>query len=176
MCVVKHQAETLRYINFTKDFRVSINEKCVVLLSNKMIKIVIVQPCLVLQTVCTDGWDVTNRWSSNDVVTRRWAVKIRLLKSCFLPFKLGFFLNKNLISTLIHEIIITMRFIINWICFTTVWFCTSTSNQHLEHRRASTGACTQVRARTFALLWNGCVCGAVTLIHHHQKRENRRIY
>lgn len=55
MCVVKHQAETLRYINFTKDFRVSINEKCVVLLSNKMIKIVIVQPCLALQTVCTDG-------------------------------------------------------------------------------------------------------------------------
>lgn len=157
-----------------------------------MIKIVIVQPCLVLQTVCTDGWDVTNRWSSNDVVTRRWAVKIRLLKSCFLPdemktlefcwrmmvskwapFKLLFFLNKNLISTLIHEIIITMRFIINWICFTTVWFCTSTSNQH---RRASTGACTQVHARTFALLWNGWVCGAVTLIHHHQKRENRRIY
>lgn len=75
----------LRYINFTKDCRVSINEKCVVLLSNKMIKIVIVQPCLVLQTVCTDGWDVTNRWSSNDVVNRRWAVKIRLLKSCFLP-------------------------------------------------------------------------------------------
>lgn len=64
---------------------VSINEKCVVLLSNKMIKIGIIQPRLVLQTLCIDGWDVTNRWSSNDIVTRSCSVKIRLLKSCFLP-------------------------------------------------------------------------------------------